>query len=104
MCRRKGADLCIFLSRNGHRGFCEVTGRPTNCGVDFGVEVPCVYRFYATLTDLSSYFSEISVVVLGSVDLYVKYYLCIFVHSRNMHYTGDCLTGAMMRIVVLRLF
>ena len=41
-----------------------------------------------TLTDLSSYFSEISVVVLGTVDLYVKYYLCIFVHGRNLHYTG----------------
>ena len=41
-----------------------------------------------TLTDLSSYFSEILVVILGSVDLYIKYYLCIFVHGCNPYYTG----------------
>ena len=36
----------FFLNRDGHSGFCEVTARPTNRGVDLGVEVPCVYRFY----------------------------------------------------------
>ena len=46
-----------------------------------------------TLTDLSSYFSKISVVVLGSVDLYVKYYLCIFVRGRNPHYAGGLFNG-----------
>lgn len=35
-----------FLSRDGHRGFCEVTGNRLNRGVYLGVEVPCVYRFY----------------------------------------------------------
>ena len=53
---------------------------------DFTVAVPA-------LTDLSSYFSEISVVVLGSVDLYVKYYLCIFVRGRNPHYAGGRFNG-----------
>ena len=36
----------FFLNRDGHSSFCEVTARPTNHGVDLGVEVPCVYRFY----------------------------------------------------------
>lgn len=36
----------FFLNRDGHSGLCEVTARPTNRGVDLGVEVPCVYRFY----------------------------------------------------------
>ena len=33
----------LFLNRDGHSGFCEVTARPTNCEVDLGIEVPCVY-------------------------------------------------------------
>ena len=37
---------------------------------------------------LTSYFSESSVVVLGSVHLYVKCYLCIVVRGRNPHYKG----------------
>ena len=53
---------------------------------DFTVAVP-------TLIDLSSYFSEILVVVLGSMDVYVKYYLCIFVHSHNLHYAGGHFNG-----------
>ena len=36
----------FFLNRDGHSGFCEVTARPTNRGVDLAVQVPCVYRFY----------------------------------------------------------
>ena len=35
-----------FLSTGGHRGYCEVTGKRLNGGVNLGVEVPCVYRFY----------------------------------------------------------
>ena len=35
----------FFLNRDGHSGFCEVTARLTNRGVDLGVEVRCVYRF-----------------------------------------------------------
>ena len=54
-----------------------------HASTDLTVAVP-------TLTDLSSYFSEISVVVLGSVDLYVKYYFRIFVRGRNRHYAGSC--------------
>ena len=38
--------VSFFLNRDGHSGFCEVTARPTNRGVDLGVEVPCTYRFY----------------------------------------------------------
>ena len=53
---------------------------------DFTVAVPA-------LTDLSNYFSETSVVVLGSGDLYVKYYLCIFVRGRNPHYAGGRFNG-----------
>ena len=41
-----------------------------HASTDFTIAIP-------TLTDLSSYFSEISVVILDSVGLYVKYYLCI---------------------------
>ena len=49
-----------------------------------------------TLTNLSSYFSESSVVVLGSVHLYVKYYLCIVVHC-NPHYdAGGVINGGVI--------
>ena len=34
----------FFLNIDGHSGFC--AARRTNRGVDLGVEVPCVYRFY----------------------------------------------------------
>ena len=69
---------------------------PKNCRDRFAVAV-MVWRCHAftdftvavlALTDLSSYFSEILVVVLGSVDMYVKYCLCIFVCGRNPHYAG----------------
>ena len=54
--------MYFFLSRDGHRGFCEVTGKPTDCGLDLGEEVSkftdCRVAV-PTLTDLSSYFSEI---------------------------------------------
>ena len=36
-----------FLMKDGHSAFCEVTGSHVNCGVQLGVEVPCVYRFYS---------------------------------------------------------
>ena len=59
---------------------------------DFTVAVPI-------LTDLSSYFSESSVVVLGSVGLYVKYYFCIIrsMYGRNPHYAG----GRYKRAIIL---
>ena len=84
--KEKSRPVYYFLSRDGHTGFCETRGMPTNRGIDLGVEVPCVYRFYGhvtTLKDLSSYFSESFVVGLGSVDLYAKYYLCIYVRARS---------------------
>ena len=74
---------------------------PKNCHDRFAVAV-MVWRCHAftdfavtvpALTDLSCYFSEISVVVLGSVDLYVKYYLSIFVRGRNPHYAGGRFNG-----------
>ena len=74
---------------------------PKNCRDRFAVAV-MVWRCHAftdftvavpALTDLSRNFSEISVVVLGSVDLYVKYYLCIFVRGRNPHYAGGRFNG-----------
>ena len=35
-----------FLNRDGHSGVCEVIGNRLNRGVNLGVEVPCIYRFY----------------------------------------------------------
>ena len=45
----KGVSRAVyfFLNRDAHSDFCEVTARPTNCGVDLGVEVLCAYRFYS---------------------------------------------------------
>ena len=48
----KSRPVYYFLSRDGHTGFCEVTGMPTNRGVDLGVEMPCVYRFYGHRTHI----------------------------------------------------
>ena len=36
----------FFLRHDGNVVFCEVTGERLNRGVQLGVEVPCVYRFY----------------------------------------------------------
>ena len=38
--------ISLFLSKVGCSGFCEVTGNPVNRGAGFGLEVPCIYRFY----------------------------------------------------------
>ena len=35
-----------FFSRDGHKGFCEIIGNRLNRGVNLGIEVPCIYRFY----------------------------------------------------------
>ena len=42
--------VSCFLSRDGHRAVCEVIGSRVNRGVQLGVEVPCIYRFYGRLT------------------------------------------------------
>lgn len=44
----KAASRIIFhfLSRDGHTGICEVNGNRLNHGVNLGMEVPCIYRFY----------------------------------------------------------
>ena len=36
----------FFLRYDGNVVFCEVTGERVNRGVQLGVEVPCVYKFY----------------------------------------------------------
>ena len=38
--------IFYFLSRVGHTVVCEVIGNCLNRGANFGVEVPCFYRFY----------------------------------------------------------
>ena len=44
---RPANRVCFhFLGRDGHRGFCQVTGSRINRGVNVGLEVPCIYRFY----------------------------------------------------------
>ena len=38
--------IFFFLRYDGNVAFCEVTGKTLNRGVQLGVEVPCVYKFY----------------------------------------------------------
>ena len=38
--------VSYFLAKDGHNAVCEVTGSRVNRGVQLGVEVPCIYRFY----------------------------------------------------------
>ena len=38
--------VLFFLARGGHSGSCVVIGPPVNCGVQLGVEVPCLYKLY----------------------------------------------------------
>jgi hypothetical protein len=35
-----------FLSRDGNTALAEITGNKVNRGAGYGLEVPCVYRFY----------------------------------------------------------
>ena len=35
-----------FLARNFNKAVAEVTGPRVNRGVGYGMEVPCIYRFY----------------------------------------------------------
>ena len=42
--------VSCFLRRAGHGSFCEFTGNRVNRGVNFDVEVPCMYRFYGCQT------------------------------------------------------
>ena len=63
----------FFLNRDGHSGLCEVTARLTNCGVDLGVEVSCVYRFYGCWLHIETYPLNCFVKVPGVG--HVKYHL-----------------------------
>ena len=42
----------FFLNYDGNVAFREVTGRRVNRRVGFGMEVPCVYRFYGRLAHI----------------------------------------------------
>ena len=42
--------VSYFLARDGHSAVCEVTGSRVNRGVQLGVEVPCIYRYYGRST------------------------------------------------------
>ena len=44
--RSKSKVVHYFLRKTESVGFCEVTGGRVNRGVGFGVEVPCIYKFY----------------------------------------------------------
>lgn len=35
-----------FLSRDGNTAFAEIAGNKVNRGAGYGLEVPCVYKFY----------------------------------------------------------
>ena len=41
--------VSFFLGKDGSVGFCEVTGEMVNRDAGFGLEIPCVYRFYGCL-------------------------------------------------------
>ena len=38
--------ISMFLQRDCNKGFAEVTGNCVNRGAGYGMEVPCIYRFY----------------------------------------------------------
>ena len=40
----------FFLEYDGNFVFCEVTGKRLNSGVQLGVEVPCVHKYYGHQT------------------------------------------------------
>ena len=47
MCDNRVFVRCQYDGQyNGNVVFCEVTGRRVNHGVELGMEVPCVYKFY----------------------------------------------------------
>ena len=41
--------VSFFLGKDGSVGLCEVTGAMVNRAAGFGLEIPCVYRFYGHL-------------------------------------------------------
>ena len=43
----------FFPGYDGNVVFCEVTGERLNCGVQLGLEVPCVYKFYGRWTHVA---------------------------------------------------
>ena len=42
----------FFLRYDGNLVFCEVTGKRLNGGVQLGVEVPCVHKYYGRQTHI----------------------------------------------------
>ena len=40
------STLSMFLRRDSNKGFAKVTGDCVNRGAGYGMEVPCIYRFY----------------------------------------------------------
>ena len=56
---------------------------------------------FPTLTESSCYFGEILVVILGGVNLYVKY-LCTLVHGCNPHYASGLYGQASNLSLVMR--
>ena len=44
--RTVSRTVSFFLGKDGSVGFCEVTGAMVNCATGFGLEIPCMYRFY----------------------------------------------------------
>ena len=47
--RTVSRTVSFFLGKDGSVGFCEVTGAMVNRAAGFGLEIPCVYRFYGRL-------------------------------------------------------
>ena len=48
--RALSKGIFFFLRYDGNIPFCEITGERLNRGVQLGVEVPCVYKFYGLQT------------------------------------------------------
>ena len=42
--------LSLFLARDVHKAFTEVTGERENRGAGYGIEIPCVYHVYGPKT------------------------------------------------------
>ena len=50
--RTVSRTVSFFLGKDGSVGFCEVTGAMVNRAAGFGLEIPCVYRFYGRLAHI----------------------------------------------------
>ena len=64
-------QLFYFLQRDGHYGYCEVTGERINRGIGVGLEIPCKYH----LRGMNIYVKKLSSIIN---NLIVKVYkLCV---------------------------